>query len=370
MNDIPPPPPPRSLIESRAADPSVDGSPGPARAAPAEDLIEGIPPEPTSLDQIDADLGIPPEIVDALFPPDDLPAATPVELPGRGTTHMRFLAGPPGAPTVVLLHGWTANSALNWYTSYSALAQHFRVVAPDHRGHGRGIRAPERFTLQDCADDAAALIDLLALDPVIVAGYSMGGPVAQLLCRRHPDLVDALVLCATASSFIGNSPSERAMQGVVTGLTFAARRAPESFNKRIADRVVVSRYDDSALGLWAREEARLNDPRSIVEAGQALSQFSSEPWIGRLSLPTAVVLTERDHVVAPERQEALARAIPDAVRFAVDGDHDVVATEPDNFVPIFVQACLDVARRMAPSPEDQPDQARDVAAPTSVTAMD
>lgn len=269
-----------------------------------------------------------------------------MELPERGTAYVRMVNGPPGAPTVVLLHGWTANSALNWYYSYGPLAEHFRVLAVDHRGHGRGIRSPEPFTLESCADDVAALIDVLAIDEAIVVGYSMGGPIAQLVWRRHRGLVDGLVLCATASSFIGNSPGERAMQGVVTGLTFAARRVPTSFNKRIADRMLVSRYDDTPLGSWAREEARRNDPRSIVEAGQALSQFSSAAWIGTVDVPTAVVLTRNDHVVAPERQTTLADAIPGATVFPIDGDHDVCATDPDTFVPALVEACRTVSSQI------------------------
>ena len=62
----------------------------------------------------------------------------------------------------------------------------FNVVALDHRGHGRGLQSDEPFRLADCADDVAALVDELGLGPVIVVGYSMGGPIAQLLWRRHP----------------------------------------------------------------------------------------------------------------------------------------------------------------------------------------
>ena len=49
-------------------------------------------------------------------------------------------------------------------------------MALDHRGHGRGIRSRRPFRLEDCADDAAALIDELGLGPVTAVGYSMGGP--------------------------------------------------------------------------------------------------------------------------------------------------------------------------------------------------
>ena len=55
--------------------------------------------------------------------------------------------------------------------------------------------------LADCADDVAALVEELGTGKVIAAGYSMGGPVAQLLRRRHPDKVAGLVLCATAPAF-------------------------------------------------------------------------------------------------------------------------------------------------------------------------
>src|SRR4249919_2728736 len=92
-----------------------------------------------------------------------LPPGRSVELPDRGTTFVREVAGPAGAPTVVLLHGWTATADLNWFPSFGPLAEHVRVVALDHRGHGRGIRS-NRFRLADCADDAVALADVLGID--------------------------------------------------------------------------------------------------------------------------------------------------------------------------------------------------------------
>jgi len=90
-----------------------------------------------------------------------LPDGGPIELAGRGTTFHRDLPAAAGeqAPTVLLLHGWTATADLNWFPAYEPLARHVRVVALDHRGHGRGIRSHRRFRLADCADDAVALDD-------------------------------------------------------------------------------------------------------------------------------------------------------------------------------------------------------------------
>ncbi|NBR76801.1 MAG: alpha/beta hydrolase, partial [Actinobacteria bacterium] len=64
----------------------------------------------------------------------DFPQGHEVELPGRGRTFVREVAGPAGAPTVILLHGWTATADLNWFTCFETLGRHFRVLAPDHRG--------------------------------------------------------------------------------------------------------------------------------------------------------------------------------------------------------------------------------------------
>src|SRR5688572_28316008 len=122
-----------------------------------------------------------------------LPSGRHIELAGRGTTFVREAPGPEGAPTVLLLHGWTANADLNWRTAFPALARSFRVIALDQRGHDRGIRDSRSFRLEDCADDAAALVTQLGIQRVIPVGYSMGGPVAQLLWQRHRDLVDGLV---------------------------------------------------------------------------------------------------------------------------------------------------------------------------------
>ena len=155
--------------------------------------------------------------------PPPLPPGRLVPLPGRGTTFVRELAGPPGAPTVILLHGWTVTADLNWFPSYGPLARRFRVLALDQRGHGRGLRSWRPFRLEDCADDVAALAQVTDTDRAIVIGYSMGGPVAQLVWRRHPELVEGLVLCATSARFV-RDPGERLLFASMMGLSVAARR--------------------------------------------------------------------------------------------------------------------------------------------------
>jgi alpha-beta hydrolase superfamily lysophospholipase len=89
-------------------------------------------------------------------PPAQLPPARMVTVPGRGEFFLRdsALAQPADGPAVLLLHGWVVSADLNWHGAYDALVDAgYRVLAIDHRGHGRGLRAPKRFRLTDCADD-------------------------------------------------------------------------------------------------------------------------------------------------------------------------------------------------------------------------
>lgn len=278
--------------------------------------------------------------------PPGLPEGRHLDLPGRGTTFVRELDGPPGAPTVVLLHGWTATSAINWFPVYEPLSARYRVVALDHRGHGHGIRSSRRFRLADCADDVAVLADVLGIERLIAVGYSMGGPIAQLLWHRHRELVDGLVLCATSRNFVGAGAPGRVWMGMATGLSLTARATPPNVRRRINERLLVGRYGDTPLARWVQAERERNDLRTMIEAARALGAFTSRDWIGEVDVPTAVVVTEHDLVVPPVRQRKLAAAIEGATVHPVAGGHDVVATAPDLFVPALLDATADVALRI------------------------
>lgn len=258
---------------------------------------------------------------------------------------MREAAGPPGAPTVLLLHGWTVTADLNWFTAYEALARHFRVIALDHRGHGRGIRASQPFRLEDCADDAAALVEALGIDQVIPVGYSMGGPVAQLLWRRHRNLVAGLVLCATGRSLSGSDLGSRVYFSGLLGLSVAARFTPAPVRRELTSRVIRRRLGVGPWAEWGLSEMQRNDTTTILQAGWALGRFRSHDWIGDVDIPTAVVVTANDKIVDPSRQLRLAAAIPGAAVVTVDGDHGSCVTDPDRFVPGLLEACTGVARR-------------------------
>lgn len=273
-----------------------------------------------------------------------LPPGRHVELPGRGTTFIRELDGPsPDAPTIMLLHGWTASADLNWFLSYFPLAEHFRVVAIDHRGHGRGIRSRKVFRLDDCADDAVALADVLGIERFVPVGYSMGGPVAQLVWQRHRERAIGLVLCATTSTF-SSSREERLSFLGLTGLAAVARFTPGKARQWLTHQVYLQ-HKAGSWEPWAVEEAARHEWRTVLEAGRAIGRFDSTSWISGIDVPTSVVMTMRDRVVPLRRQLAMHRSIAGAVAYRVDGDHDACVANAAEFAPTLIRAITSVCDR-------------------------
>ena len=153
-----------------------------------------------------------------------LPIARSLDLPA-GRVVVRELSGPQGAPTIVLLHGLGVTADINFFRCYQALGEQFRVLAFDHRGHGDGLRTRRPFRLSDCADDVAAMADIVGVDRFVPVGYSMGGAVAQLVWKRHRRRVGGLVLCATATHFNDTRVEQINFLGL-GGLAAMARLTP------------------------------------------------------------------------------------------------------------------------------------------------
>lgn len=298
-------------------------------------------------------------------PPPGLPPARIVAVPDRGEMFVREAAGPgPDAPTVLLLHGWMFPADMHWFTSYETLAGIARVIAPDHRGHGRGTRPSQPFRLVDVADDAAALLRELDTGPVIAVGYSMGGPVAQLLWQRHPDLVAGLVLCATSATF-NVTPADRWRWRTMGLLQVAMRLLPRHWWDALSHALVDQgrplqrmRWLDVDVGVdlepllpWMIGEADRGSAEDIAEAGRELSRYDARGWLPTVDVPTAVVITRRDKLVPLDNQRDLVARLGPAGAAHVrelDVDHDAMITRAAAFVPALVEAVQAVAGVVAP----------------------
>jgi 3-oxoadipate enol-lactonase len=271
------------------------------------------------------------------------PATRLVELPGRGITRVWECAGPRDAPTLMLIHGVTVTAELNWGKVFAPLSRHFRVVAMDLRGHGDGIGTGMRFRLEDCADDVAALAEVLAIDSFVAVGYSMGGMIAQLVYRRHSPMVSGLVLCATARNVLG-SPAEKlaALALPAAAAAFWWNPLLQPVTAEILGMALLGPMDDPATARWARAQLRRTSLGTALSAVQAVCEFTSHSWISQVDVPTAVVVTTRDHVLPASRQRKLAAVIPGASVHEVDADHAMCITAPQVFAQALLQACWSV----------------------------
>ena len=244
----------------------------------------------------------------------------------------------------LLLHGWTGTADLNWSSSFDALSRHFRVIALDQRGHGRGVRGQGPFTLEACADDAAALLRVLGVSEAVVVGYSMGGSVAQLMWRRHPDAVAGLVLCATSDHF-----SASHWEGLLFSVAPLAAAVSRHVNVGLAVRTVgLMRHrsgDPAPLAYLAADALARHDWRAILEAVGAIGRFDSR-LLGRCCRrPHRGRRHHERPVVPPRRQRSMGASVVGAAIHEVHANHAACLHHPDLFVPTLVHACRELVDR-------------------------
>ena len=265
------------------------------------------------------------------MPPNKLPPALTVTVPGRGEFFLRDTGG--AGPVVMLLHGWMANADLNWCGAYGDLADAgYRVLAIDHRGHGRGLRALVPFRLTDCAGDAAAVLRRLGAAPGLVVGYSMGGAIAQLVARDHPDVVRGLVCSGTAQHW--QDPESRRVWRAMGALGLMLSVAPRATWRSGLRRVGLQ---DSPRTAWLQSEMLRQSARDIAEAGRELGRFDSRPWLHAVDVPAAVVLTTRDTAVPVRKQHELAAALRAPV-FEAEVGHLDITTNANRYNPALLAA--------------------------------
>ncbi|HEY8739306.1 MAG TPA: alpha/beta hydrolase, partial [Candidatus Dormibacteraeota bacterium] len=220
----------------------------------------------------------------------------------------------------------------------------YRVIAVDHRGHGRGIRSLEPFRLADCADDCAGLLETLGTGPITVVGYSMGGAIAQLMAARHPSTVHSIVLCATTNQWHDN-PRMRLAWKTIGALEFALTHANHRLWVRLLRRqglVAGNEVTD-----WIITELERNAPAAVAEAGREMSRFDARPWLKDIKVPAAVICPRQDELVPPRFQRQLAADLPDGRLYELEGHHVVVSQDAPRYLRVLLQALADLEERRA-----------------------
>jgi hypothetical protein len=141
------------------------------------------------------------------------------------------------------------------------------------------------------------------------------------------------------------------LPALMMAIAMRGKRSPqgdpaELLARRLADIPDNMSVKDVGVPSWAFAEFRRTSPWTMVQAVNAIGQFSSHRWIGDCEVPTAVVVTARDRFIPPGRQLRLAQSIRGASVHSFNGNHAACVLESRKFVPALLEACASVAGRV------------------------
>ena len=199
----------------------------------------------------------------------------------------------------------------SWQRQLPAWSRRFRCIAVENRGSGRSPKPPGPYALEELADDAA---EALAGRQAHVAGFSMGGYLAQLVALRHPQLVERLVLVCTGTGGEGHVPTPAETRAVweanadCTPPEFARATMPLSFAPGWTDA-----HPDEFERLLADRLEHPTPPECWRAQYDACLRFVEQVTpVEEIASPTLVVHGDADRIVPYENGVALARRIPGA----------------------------------------------------------
>jgi pimeloyl-ACP methyl ester carboxylesterase len=249
-------------------------------------------------------------------------------------------------PSLLLLNGYAA-TAVDWDPGFlAALARSFELICPDNRGMGESeLGDPtEPLSVDSMAADAEAVLDALDVERLPVAGWSMGGFVAQALALRAPARVEALVLLATDPGGDAAVPGDAATWARLTDRSGTPREQASRLISVLFPADLAPGIDREFGDLVAEARAAL-DPATLDAQERAIDAWHAEkqPAPGPGAPPVLAACGEEDAVIPPANAEALATRWPGcrAERFAGCG-HALMAQEPDRLA--------DLIRSFVPAP--------------------
>jgi 3-oxoadipate enol-lactonase len=219
------------------------------------------------------------------------------------------------------------------------LSERFDVVAYDHRGIGKSVRADEAFTIPDLAADAAAVLDHLGWDSAHVMGHSMGGTIAQELALAHPERVRTLTLAST-----WGGPGETWGPGVAALAAAGGGGDPETIVRGTFAANVSAGFaaGPGAFEQFAETIAAYRIPGPVVLMQmQAAAVHDALDRLDRLGTRTLVIHGTADEIVVRSAGERLAVHIPGAELELLDGvGHLPFWEQPDRSADLVIKHAL------------------------------
>ncbi len=227
-----------------------------------------------------------------------------------------------GHRTLLATGGWTGNWEL-WEQPFELLtAAGWRCISYDHRGSGESPVDPGLITADTMVDDIIGLLDTFDVQQCVLAGESMGGPIAQLALERNPERFSGLVLVDPAEAVFND---RRAMLA-------AASRAdyPKTVNAFIER--CVPEPDSDHLRRWGRDILLRAEPE---QAARLLEMWQDAPTSdpSKITVPTLIVHGAADAIAPLEYARTLSQLLPDAELIVLHGvGHVPTMTRPHEVV--------------------------------------
>ncbi len=220
-------------------------------------------------------------------------------------------------PAVVLLHGYPFNRSM-WREQVEALRSSYRVITPDLRGHGETSASGELATMDEMAQDVAALMDALNIERAVIGGLSMGGYVTLAFYRRFPLRVRALILADTRPQAdteearrSREQQAERALKEGMNGIAdtlLPKVLAPETLRERPE---VVARL---------REMMTKTKPQGAAAALRGMAaRVDQTDFLERIIQPTLIIVGSQDELTPPQDAELMSREIRGSRLEIIDG---------------------------------------------------
>ena len=248
-----------------------------------------------------------------------------------------------GEQTVVFAHSFLLDHR-HFEPQIAALADRYRVIAYDHRGHGQSGKARAAYNIDDLVADGAAVIEQTGAAPCHWVGLSTGGFVGMRLAIRRPELLRSLILMDTSgnSEPLRNRLKYKALLAVlriagVRPLLGTAMRTLFGPTSRADPRLA------SELGRW-RSRIQANDPRSMIRFGEAIwSRDDVLDSLRRIDLPVLVIAGAEDKPIPLDAHRRLAGAIPGARLEVIEGAGHVCTVERPEAVNAVLVSFIDQA---------------------------
>ena len=221
------------------------------------------------------------------------------------------LDGPQDAPVVVLSNSLGATRGM-WDPQVPALAERFRVLTYDTRGHGTSPAPAGPYSIDDLVDDVVALLDRLGVQRAHLAGVSLGGMTGMRLAAREPGRVQRLaVLCSSAKpdpqGFLDRAVAVRSGGTAPLAPTIASRWLTPSYAADHPD--LVARLESMIAGA---------DDEGYAACCEAVGRLDLREDLGRITAPTLVISGAQDPALPPEHQRVIAEGIPGAELLTLD----------------------------------------------------